>query len=73
MPKTGPYIPFLENEFPKFVVDEIRIAQLKKLKDKEGLLREYRLKKLQVIEEKRMRMEGDNFLKQIHDMRLDGK
>lgn len=73
IPNTGPYPPFLQFEFPPYLTDELRGLNLKKLRDKERRLRRFQLHAIELLEEKRLRVESENFVKQIHDMRLNGK
>ncbi|OXU23760.1 hypothetical protein TSAR_007271 [Trichomalopsis sarcophagae] len=71
IPNKGPYPPFLQFEFPHFLTDELRGLNLKKLKDKERRLRGFQLHAMELLEEKRLRAESENFVKQIHEMRLN--
>ncbi|XP_011503379.1 PREDICTED: TBC1 domain family member 31 [Ceratosolen solmsi marchali] len=69
--KEGPYPPFLQFEFPKYLTDELRGANLKHLKEKERQLRGLQLNTAELMEEKRLRIEKDNFMKSIQEMRLN--
>ncbi|KAJ8679846.1 hypothetical protein QAD02_015633 [Eretmocerus hayati] len=71
LPKKGPYPPFVQFEFPKYLTDELRGVNLKKLKEKERRLRGFQLHALELLEEKRIRIESENFVRRIHDMRLN--
>lgn len=73
IPNKGPYPPFLQFEFPHYLTDELRGLNLKKLKEKERRLRGFQLHAMELLEEKRLRAESENFVKQIHEMRLNGK
>lgn len=72
LPKKGPYQPFLQYEFPKYLTDELRGITLKKLKEKERRLRGFQLHAMELLEEKRLRVESENFVRNIHEMRLNG-
>lgn len=72
IPKKGPYPPFLHSEFPMYMTDELRGINLKKLKEKERRLRGYQLHALELLEEKKLQKESENFIKHIHEMRLNG-
>ncbi|XP_014223587.1 TBC1 domain family member 31 [Trichogramma pretiosum] len=71
LPKKGPYQPFLQYEFPKYLTDELRGITLKKLKEKERRLRGFQLHAMELLEEKRLRVESENFVRNIHEMRLN--
>ena len=55
------------------MTDELRGLNLKKLKEKERRLRGFQLHAMELLEEKRLRLESENFVRNIHDMRLNGK
>lgn len=72
IPKTGPYLPFLHFEFPKYLTDELRGINLKKLKEKERRLRGFQLHAMELLEEKRLRIESEYFVKSTHEKRIHG-
>lgn len=55
-----------------YMTDELRGINLKKLKEKERRLRGYQLHALELLEEKKLQKESENFIKHIHEMRLNG-
>lgn len=73
MPSTGPYPPFMINDFPKFLTDEISILELEKLKRKRRIIRDYNHKAMKIAETNRLKYEAKAFMNQIHQIRLNGK
>nr|XP_034191470.1 TBC1 domain family member 31-like [Osmia lignaria]XP_034195275.1 TBC1 domain family member 31-like [Osmia lignaria]XP_034195284.1 TBC1 domain family member 31-like [Osmia lignaria] len=65
----GPYQPFI-HDFPKFLTDDLSIAELEKLKEKERIERERDRKEMETAEENRLKHETKAFMNQIHQMRL---
>lgn len=55
-----------------YMTDELRGINLKKLKEKERRLRGYQLHALELLEEKKLQKESENFIKRIHEMRVNG-
>jgi hypothetical protein len=68
----GPYTPFLQFEFPKYLTDELRGMNLKHLNDKERHLRGLQLNTMEILEKKRLHLEKDHFMKNMQEMRLNG-
>ncbi|KZC11755.1 WD repeat-containing protein 67 [Dufourea novaeangliae] len=71
LPTKGPYLPFLLNDFPKFLTDEVSVLELEKLKETERSVREHNHKTMKVAEEKRLKHEAKAFMNQIHQERLN--
>lgn len=72
IPKKGPYIPFLQFEFPNYLTDELRGINMKKIREMETRLRGLQLHAVELLEEKRLRTESENFVKHVHESRLNG-
>ncbi|XP_014214607.1 TBC1 domain family member 31 [Copidosoma floridanum] len=70
VPKDGPYLPFLQDEFPSYLTDELRGLNLKNLKDKERRLKGFYLHAMELLEEKRLCEESELFMRHVHKMRL---
>ncbi|XP_017888130.1 TBC1 domain family member 31 [Ceratina calcarata] len=68
---TGPYPPFMSDDFPKFLTDEISLVELEKLKEKRRIMRRHNREALKVEEMNRLKHEARAFMDQIHRTRLD--
>lgn len=68
---TGPYPPFMPDDFPKFLTDEISLVELEKLKEKTRIMRGEHREALKVEESSRLKREARAFMDQIHRTRLD--
>lgn len=70
--QTGPYSLFILKQYPTFITENFYITDPRKLKMEEHL-QEYHGKVVKCAEKRRLRDEIDAFVKQIHEMRMDGK
>lgn len=62
------------HEYPRFLTDQQSdLVQLRALKEEEKILRDYRQRAIKIAEEKRLRSESDNFVKEIQRNRLMGE
>ncbi|XP_029156000.1 TBC1 domain family member 31 [Nylanderia fulva] len=66
---VGPYLEFIKTEYPKFLVENLNIADLRKLKTQEHL--QERNRKIAELERKRLHAEAKAFAKQTHERRLN--
>ncbi|XP_072760455.1 TBC1 domain family member 31 [Anoplolepis gracilipes] len=68
---VGPYPLFIKKEYPKFLTENLNIADLKKLKIQEQYLQECNRKITELAERKRLCTETKAFTRQIHETRLN--
>lgn len=68
----GPYPSFIKKEYPKFLTENLSIADLRKLKIQEQHLQECNRKIVEHAERKRLCAETKAFARQIHEARLNG-
>ena len=71
LPSKGPYTPFMLQDFPKYLTDDISVFELEKLKEKERIMCEHNLKAVELAEAKRLKHEVNAFMNQIHQTRLN--
>lgn len=69
---VGPYPLFIKKEYPKFLTENLSIADLRKLKRQEQHLQECNCKIAELAERKRLCAETKAFARQIHETRLNG-
>lgn len=67
---SGPYIWFISKEYPKFLTENLSIADLRQLKMQEQSLQEYNCK-VADFEKRRLHAETEAFAKQIHETRIN--
>ncbi|GAB1858995.1 WD repeat-containing protein 67 [Camponotus japonicus] len=67
----GPYPSFIKKEYPKFLAENLSIADLRKLKIQEQHLQECNRKIVEHAERKRLCAETKAFARQIHEARLN--
>ncbi|EFN68061.1 WD repeat-containing protein 67 [Camponotus floridanus] len=68
----GPYPSFIKKEYPKFLAENLSIADLRKLKIQEQHLQECNRKIVERADRKRLCTETKAFARQIHETRLNG-
>lgn len=75
LPKTGPYPSFLSEQYPKFITEDshLELRRLQLQDDQATIIRHDERCKLKANEEKRLRMERENFLREIDAARVNGK
>lgn len=69
LPKKGPYPPFVLEDYPKFLTEELNISQLEKLQKQKQILRRYKEQAV-LTEEKRLNNAAKAFMEEIHKKRL---
>ncbi|XP_071578389.1 TBC1 domain family member 31 isoform X2 [Temnothorax nylanderi] len=67
---SGPYPSFISQEYPKFLTENLSIADLEKLKMQEQNLQEYN-RRIADFEKRKLHAETEAFAKQIHETRLN--
>ncbi|XP_070163117.1 TBC1 domain family member 31 isoform X2 [Polyergus mexicanus] len=67
----GPYPSFIKKDYPKFLTENLNIADLRKLKRQEQHLQECNCKIAELAERKRLYAETKAFARQIHETRLN--
>lgn len=69
---SGPYLSFISKEYPKFIIENLNIADLGKLKMQEQNLPEYN-RRITNFDKTRLHTETETFPRQIHETKLNGK
>lgn len=69
---SGPYPSFILKEYPKFLIENLSIGDLEKLKMQEQNTQEYN-HRIANFEKRRLHAETEAFTKQIHETRMNGK
>ncbi|XP_076751220.1 TBC1 domain family member 31 isoform X2 [Xylocopa sonorina] len=73
LPPNGPYPPFMLDDFPKFLTDQISVLELEKLKEKSRMMHEQSNKLMEIAETNRLKHEAEVFMDQIHQTRLNAQ
>jgi len=68
---NGPYPSFISKEYPKFLTENLSIANLEKLKMQEQNLERYNCR-VADLEKRRLLAETEAFARQIHESRMNG-
>ncbi|CAL7945564.1 unnamed protein product [Xylocopa violacea] len=71
LPPKGPYPPFMLDDFPKFLTDEVSVFELEKLKERNRMRHEQNSKLMEIAETNRLKHEAKVFMDQIHQTRLN--
>ncbi|XP_077260000.1 TBC1 domain family member 31 isoform X2 [Temnothorax americanus] len=66
---SGPYPSFMSQEYPKFLTENLSVADLEKLKMQEQSLQEYNRRRAD-FEKRKLHTETEAFARQIHETRL---
>ncbi|XP_043505720.1 TBC1 domain family member 31 [Polistes fuscatus] len=69
LPKKGPYPPFVLEDYPKFLTEELNISQLQKLQKQKQILQRYKQQAV-LTEKKRLNNAAKAFMEEIHKKRL---
>ncbi|KAI4490955.1 hypothetical protein M0802_010629 [Mischocyttarus mexicanus] len=69
LPEKGPYPPFILEDYPKFLTEELNVSQLQKLQKQKQILQRYKQQAI-LTEEKRLNDAAKAFMDEIHKKRL---
>lgn len=69
---SGPYPSFILKEYPKFIIENLNIADLGKLKMQEQNLQKYNCR-IADFDQRKLHAETEILPRQIHETKLNGK